>query len=111
MYLWKITYHFPGNVRELKNMVERALILCDKPTLALSDFFISNNQNNKSIAVIKNLNLKENEIKLIHQALLKAEHNQNKASKYLGISRDSLIRRMKKYNIRIQKDINADNAM
>jgi DNA-binding NtrC family response regulator len=92
-------------------MVERALILCDKPTLAVSDFFISGSKNNKLLPLNKNLNLKDNEIKLIHQALLKAGHNQNKASKYLGISRDSLIRRMKKYNIKIQKDINTYNAM
>ncbi|MGV8112529.1 MAG: helix-turn-helix domain-containing protein [Lentimicrobium sp.] len=50
------------------------------------------------------LNLDEQEQNLILQALNECGYNQVLAAKMLGISRDSLIRRMKKFNIRIMKE-------
>ncbi|MBE9512381.1 MAG: sigma-54-dependent Fis family transcriptional regulator [Bacteroidetes bacterium] len=98
------SYYFPGNVRELRNMIERAFILSGNDQLTVSDFPITNKnvlpENNES----PGLNIFENELYLIREAMKKTNFNQKKAAVLLGISRDALIRRIKKYNIKINKN-------
>lgn len=96
-------YHFPGNVRELKNMAERAIILCNKNTLTTSDFSIKPSKLKKPMSLGKAVDLKSNEIKTIIEALHSSKYNQTAAAEILGISRDALIRKMKKYNISVSK--------
>lgn len=96
-------YDFPGNVRELRNMVERAMIFCNTQTLSPIDFQLTNRKTGKAPTGIV-LNLEEQEQNLILQALNECGYNQMLAAKLLGISRDSLIRRMKKFNIKIMKE-------
>ncbi len=95
-------YKFPGNVRELRNMTERAMILCKSESLS-SKHFPLKTKTKPACPPQQSLNLKENEIKLIQQALKNTGFNQKAAADELGITRDSLIRRMTKYNIRIKK--------
>jgi DNA-binding NtrC family response regulator len=97
-------YDFPGNVRELKNMTERAMILCKGDTLSVEDFPIKTKSTVMEGGEVEVLNLQENEVRLIRLALRNFMFNQKKASDALGITRDSLIRRMKKFNIKIRKD-------
>ena len=99
-------YFFPGNVRELKNMVERALILTNDDILNVSDFPLTN----RDFSIRKtnekpNFNLLENELRLIREAMKVTNYNQKHSAILLGISRDALIRRMKKFNIKIKKNI------
>jgi len=100
-------YPFPGNVRELKNFVENSLIHCNNPILTLEDFsFLENIKLQDSLnekELIEDLNLEKIQIKLIKKALEISNFNQTKAAKKLNISRDSLIRRLKKYNIKSTK--------
>jgi DNA-binding NtrC family response regulator len=96
-------YDFAGNVRELRNMVERAMIFCSTSTLSTIDFqLLPSNKPGSSTPVA--LNLEEQEQNLILHALNECNYNQMLTARMLGISRDSLIRRMKKYNIKIVKD-------
>ena len=97
-------YHYPGNVRELKNMVERALILSNKPELSPGDFpMIMSGGSSREQTPSQLLSLRDNEINLIRQALKESNYNQKVCADLLGITRDALIRRMKKYHIRIAK--------
>lgn len=98
-----MTYSFPGNVRELKNMTERAIILCRNESLTPNDFYTKSG--NENVAQKENIiyNLDENEQNLIRLALKEKNYNQNKTAELLGITRDSLIRRMKKYGIQVSR--------
>ncbi|HLN52253.1 MAG TPA: sigma-54 dependent transcriptional regulator [Lentimicrobium sp.] len=96
-------YEFSGNVRELRNMIERAMIFCNTSTLSTIDFqLLPANKHSGTTPVA--LNLEEQEQNLILHALNECNYNQVLTAKMLGISRDSLIRKLKKYNIKIVKD-------
>jgi len=97
-------YSFPGNVRELKNMTERAIILSKGNTLTINDFPVKIKNSPPSELSASSCNLKEIEINAICSALKKSGHNQTAAANILGITRDALIRKMKKFNILISKN-------
>jgi DNA-binding NtrC family response regulator len=96
-------YPFPGNVRELKNMTERAVILSKGELLTVQDFPLKANVNYSPERSSEGVTIQDHEINLIHQALKDTNYNQKAAADVLGITRDSFIRRMKKYNIKIKK--------
>lgn len=96
-------YHFPGNIRELKNILERFLIYSEGEMLVESNLVNLIKQAINPALIIKDepqvndetLNLKENELRLIKKALIKNQNNNDKAAKELGISRTTLWRKLK----------------
>ena len=96
-------YEFPGNVRELKNMTERAVILAGGSSLNVNDFPFKSKTKTAIAADHSGATLEENAKELVRQALQRFDYNQKAAAEYLGISRDALIRKMRKYHIRVAR--------
>lgn len=88
-------YPFPGNVRELKNKVERAMITLDGDELRLFDMGMTAYPGSKVVEdVTKFRSIQQMEIDLIEQALEKTGGNYIKASAMLGISYSTIRRKL-----------------
>ena len=98
-----LKYDFPGNVRELRNMAERAIILCKGTILRISDFPVRQQKALVPVVQSVHVDLKANEIKMIRKALQDSKFNQKTAAGLLGITRDALMRKMKKFGITVSK--------
>jgi len=94
-------YDFPGNVRELRNMTERAIILCKGDLLGVDDFPVKGQKSEITDREDELINLRINEVAMIRKALRNCKFNQSAAADLLGITRDALIRKMKKYDISV----------
>lgn len=91
---------YPGNIRELKNFVERTLLICDKPVLTADDF----RRLYQPVQVgarrsLAGMTLEEVERQAILDSLLKYDNNLSQAAQSLGITRQSLYRRIEKFGI------------
>jgi DNA-binding NtrC family response regulator len=90
-------YSWPGNVRELQHSIEKAIILCDNSVLQPSDFVFRNIENTESVSYEGTL--EDMEKKLIANAIYKQEGNLTNVSNQLGISRQTLYNKIKKYGL------------
>jgi len=100
------SYRFPGNVRELENMLERAYTLCEGEEIKPSDLRLSDapgmpENGEASLAQIDNLedHLEDVERKLIMQALEETRWNRTAAAQRLGLSFRSMRYRLKKLGL------------
>ena len=96
-------YAWPGNLRELKNIIKRAVLLSTGPVITkdalpgeLKDFPSSQNEE-KKLEIKEEKLLKEKE--WIEKALLESKFNKTKAAQLLGIDRKTLYNKMEKYGI------------
>ena len=91
-------YSWPGNIRELENVMERAVIIADGAILKADDLNLTGGGiTEKEYA--GNFNLEQMEERLIQEALKKHKGNISLSAQDLGISRTALYRRMEKYKL------------
>jgi len=93
-------YHWPGNIRELRHAVERAVILSENNELELSDFILQGDKDStKQKAEFDSYNLADIERWAIRRVLTKYQGNISKAAEELGLTRAALYRRLAKYDL------------
>lgn len=91
-------YHWPGNIRELQHVVEKAVIMNEDDVLDENDFWFSSHRPHK-LKIFDTLDLSENEKRIIILAIEKNRGNYSKAAKELGVSRKTLYNKLKRYGI------------
>jgi two-component system NtrC family response regulator len=101
-YLQSLPY--PGNIRELKNLVERTLLVSGKPVLQADDFRRESRSEyaGDGMRTLEGMTLEKMERHVILQALKRRDNNLSQVAKELGISRAALYRRLEKLGIDIQ---------
>jgi two-component system response regulator HydG len=101
-------YSYPGNIRELENIVQRAIILCEDETIGSQHLPIHLTQEQPAFAAAAGAvdswklgSIEEMEIEHIRTVLRQSDGNIQQAAKTLGIARSSLWRKMKKHGIKV----------
>ncbi|WP_181306718.1 sigma-54 dependent transcriptional regulator [Rufibacter sp. XAAS-G3-1] len=101
---WLRELPLPGNIRELKNLVERTVLVSGKSLLEVEDFQNqlqggSRKLDEKLLPSVGAMTLDELEANMIKKSMAHYSNNVSKVAKALGVSRGSLYRRLEKFNI------------
>ena len=94
-----LDYPWPGNVRELENSIEHAVVLAKGTYIEVSDLPAALRQEINQASMDGRSTITENEAKLLKEALEESNWNKKEAARRLGISRNTLYRKLKKYQI------------
>jgi len=98
-----VNYDWPGNIRELRNVLERAVVLTEGRKISLSDLsgeVVHKRDHNELTLQLKSRTLQEAERALIEHCLNETNWNLSKTSKILEISRGTLYSKMMKLGFR-----------
>lgn len=97
-----IKYEWHGNVRELKNVVQRSMLMCEGSCLAancLPENILNENPRRKKMDIEIGLSLKEIEKRYIERALWWLSGNKAQTARMLGISRKALYNKIKEHRL------------
>jgi DNA-binding NtrC family response regulator len=93
-------YDWPGNIRELSHVMERAVLFADNHTISAQSITLKHSVNKKNSQQIPFMTLEHAEQELLKQALQKTNGLTVEAAELLGISKSAIYRRMEKYDIK-----------
>ncbi len=100
------SYPWPGNIRELSHLIERAVLLTQQSSIAAADLALPGShhtdlQRVPSVAAdqLPMMTLEQAELQLIRQALTQCQGNKQKTADLLGITKSSLYRRLEKHGL------------
>lgn len=101
---WLQNQNFPGNIRQLKNLVESTVLISNNQRLEMDDFrrqyqATSFQTNKVELPSVGSVSLEEMEVQMIKKALAFHHNKIVDTAKSLGITRSTLYRRLAKYNI------------
>jgi two-component system NtrC family response regulator len=101
---WLSNLFLPGNIRELKNLVERTVLVSDHDTLEIKDFQNQTDADSKQVLrldlpAVGSVTVDEMEMSMITQAMEHHQRNISKVARSLGLSRSTLYRKLEKYQI------------
>ena len=98
-------YHWPGNIRQLRNCIRTMVVMCDGDKLDVQDIPMEIHQvrrlaaGSKATPSLAGVSLDELEKQAIIDTLTKTNNNREKAAKILGIGERTLYRKIKEYNL------------
>ena len=98
-----VRYPWPGNIRELENTVERAVILCLGEKITVRELPKNLLPEGAKMSVPQHsdagLTLRDMERELIRSTLEQTEGNKSKTAKILGVARQTLLNKIKEYEL------------
>jgi DNA-binding NtrC family response regulator len=116
IYLWE--YDWPGNIRELENLIERLVILSENGVAEWQDLpvnirsFVSDKKNPKPTLGGEQVDLREAtdqlQLRLMDEALRLTKGNKSAAAKILGLKRTTLVAKLRKRSGRTKEETAAD---
>jgi DNA-binding NtrC family response regulator len=96
-------YDWPGNIRELENVLERAVMLCQQSVIEFSDLslkaFAASADGEQTLSEIEKMTMDEVEKYLLENALSRSSGNVSRAARQLGLTRMAMRYRMEKYKL------------
>ena len=93
-----LNYQWPGNVRELEHAIEHACAICRERTIMI-EHLPNELKSGFESRELRPESVDKNEPGLIVKALNKSDWNKAKAARILGISRQTIYRKIKEYNL------------